>query len=128
MTNQLPKAVGPYAAYRTAGPYLFTSGQLPLDPETNELNGKDVASQTRQSLENVQTILKLNNGSLQDIVKTTVYLDSMDDFSEMNAVYQTYFTEPYPARTAFEVGKLPKGALVEIEAVAYLPASEKVDE
>ena len=121
MSDKLPKAVGPYAAYRKAGPYLFTSGQLPLDPKTNEFSGEDSATQARQCLENLKTILELNEGTLQDIVKTTVYLQSMNDFADVNKVYATFFEEPYPARTAFEVGKLPKEALVEIEAVAYLP-------
>jgi len=121
MNARLPKAVGPYSAFRTAGPFLFTSGQLPIDPETNEFKGNDVTSQAKQCLENLKTILELNHGSMNDIIKTTVYLDSMEDFGTVNDIYAGYFEEPYPSRTAFEAGKLPKGALVEIEAVAYLP-------
>lgn len=120
MTKRLPEAVGPYSAYRSAGPYLFTSGQLGLDPETNEFKGSDVETQTHQCLENLKTILEMNEGSLQDVLKTTVYLDNMDDFATVNKIYAEYFEEPYPARTAYEVAKLPKGGLVEVEAIAYL--------
>jgi len=125
MTNRLPEAVGPYSAYRTAGDLLVTSGQLPLDPETNDLKGATASEQAAQCLENLKTILDLNKGSLDDVVKTTVYLNSMGDFAAVNETYAGYFKEPYPARTAFEVGKLPKDALVEIEAIAYLPASKE---
>lgn len=120
MEKRLPKAVGPYSAYRVAGDLLFTSGQLPLDPETNEVKGETAAEQAEQCLKNLQTILEMNGGSLNDIVKTTVYLDDMEDFAQVNQTYASFFQEPYPARTAFEVGELPKKALVEIEAIASL--------
>lgn len=118
MSNKLPKAVGPYAAYRNAGPYLFTSGQLPLDPETNEFSGQDVSSQTRQCLENLKTILEINEGSLQDVIKTTVYLHSMDDFAQVNEVYAQYFQEEPPARETVAVVQLPLGVPVEISCIA----------
>lgn len=120
MTKRLPEAVGPYSAFRTAGPFLFTSGQLPIDPETNAFKGEDIETQTHQCLEHLRTILEMNGGTLDDIIKTTVYLASMDDFATVNGIYAEYFNEPYPARTAYEVAKLPKSALIEIEAVAYL--------
>ena len=118
--NRIPVAIGPYSAYRRKGNLLISSGQLPIDPETNEFSGSDIASQTRQSLENIKAILDANNASMDDVLKTTVYLKTMADFTEMNAVYATYFNEPYPARTAFQVGELPKDARVEIEVTAWI--------
>lgn len=118
--NRIPAAIGPYSAYRRKGNLLISSGQLPIDPETNEFSGSDIASQTRQSLENIKAILDANNTSMDDVLKTTVYLKTMADFTEMNAVYATYFNEPYPARTAFQVGELPKDARVEIEVTAWI--------
>lgn len=118
--NRIPAAIGPYSAYRRKGNLLISSGQLPIDPETNEFSGSDIASQTRQSLENIKAILDANNASMDDVLKTTVYLKTMADFTEMNAVYATYFNEPYPARTAFQVGELPKDARVEIEVTAWI--------
>ncbi len=118
--NRIPAAIGPYSAYRRKGSLLISSGQLPIDPETNEFSGSDIASQTRQSLENIKAILDANNASMDDVLKTTVYLKTMADFTEMNAVYATYFNEPYPARTAFQVGELPKDARVEIEVTAWI--------
>lgn len=118
--NRIPAAIGPYSAYRRKGNLLISSGQLPIDPETNVFSGSDIASQTRQSLENIKAILDANNASMDDVLKTTVYLKTMADFTEMNAVYATYFNEPYPARTAFQVGELPKDARVEIEVTAWI--------
>ena len=118
--NRIPAAIGPYSAYRRKGSLLISSGQLPIDPETNEFSGSDIASQTRQSLENIKAILDANNASMDDVLKTTVYLKTMADFTEMNAVYATYFNEPYPARTAFQVGELPKDARVEIEVTEWI--------
>ena len=118
--NRIPAAIGPYSAYRRKGNLLISSGQLPIDPETNEFAGSDITSQTRQALENVKAILDANNASMDDVLKTTVYLKTMADFAEMNAVYATYFNEPYPARTAFQVGELPKEARVEIEVTAWI--------
>ena len=97
---------------------LFVSGQLPVDSETGEFPSEDIADQTRQSLENIREILKEAGYTMERILKTTVYLQDMGDFTAMNEVYQEFFTAPYPARAAFQVAKLPKGAKVEIEAVA----------
>lgn len=118
--KNIPKAVGPYSAYYKAEDFLYISGQLGINPETNEIEGETAAEQAKQSLENLKTILELNGLTMKNIVKTMVLLDDINDFVSVNEVYATYFEEPYPARSAFEVGKLPKGGLVEIEAIAYL--------
>ena len=98
---------------------MFVSGQLPIDPATGEFAGEDIASQTRQSLTNIKAILESQGLGMEDVVKTTVLLQHISDFGAMNEVYGTFFEGDYPARAAFEVAALPKGALVEIEAVAY---------
>lgn len=116
----IPKAVGPYSAYYKAGEFLYISGQLGLNPETNELAGNTVEEQAKQALENIKNILAINGLTMKNVVKTTVLLDDISDFTKVNEIYATYFEEPYPARSAFEVGKLPKLALVEIETIAYI--------
>ncbi|WP_053368041.1 RidA family protein [Bacillus sp. FJAT-27245] len=116
--KKYPEAIGPYSAYRKAGNWIYTSGQLPIDPETNEFPSDKIVDQTRQSLLNVKAILEENGCSMDDVIKTTVYLNDMNEFSTMNEVYQEFFISPYPARTAIAVRKLPKDALVEIEVVA----------
>ncbi len=98
---------------------MFVSGQLPIDPATGEFAGADIASQTKQSLTNIKAILESQGLGMEDVVKTTVLLQHISDFGAMNEVYGTFFEGDYPARAAFEVAALPKGALVEIEAVAY---------
>lgn len=113
-----PAAIGPYSQAVNNGGLVFVSGQLPIDRETGEFVSDDVSDQTRQSLENIKSILAEVGYDMDRILKTTVYLQDMNDFSAMNQVYETYFTAPYPARAAFQVSKLPKGAKVEIEAVA----------
>ena len=95
------------------------SGQLPIDPATGEFAGTDIASQTRQSLTNIRSILESEGLSMDHVVKTTVLLQNISDFGAMNEVYATFFTGECPARAAFEVAAVPRGALVEIEAVAY---------
>jgi 2-iminobutanoate/2-iminopropanoate deaminase len=116
-----PAAVGPYSQAVRTGQLLYTSGQIPLVPATGELNGRDVAAQTRQVLDNLRAVLAAAGCTFADVVKTTVFLTDMGAFAQMNAVYAEYFPEPYPARSAIQVGALPKGALVEIEAVALIP-------
>ncbi|HHW14764.1 MAG TPA: phosphoenolpyruvate--protein phosphotransferase [Firmicutes bacterium] len=120
-TTGAPGAVGPYSQAIRAGRWLFASGQIPLDPVTGELVGADVTAQTRQVLANLSAVLAAAGCTPKDVVKTTVFLTDMNNFAQMNAVYGSYFTEPYPARSTIEVSRLPKGALVEIEAVAVLP-------
>ena len=120
-TNQAPAAIGPYSQATTAqGKTVYVSGQLPIDPETGEFAGNDVASQTKQSLTNIRSILQETGGDMKDVVKTTVLLKNIADFGAMNEVYATFFSEPFPARAAFQVAALPKDALVEIEAVAVI--------
>ncbi|MDT3428299.1 2-iminobutanoate/2-iminopropanoate deaminase [Paenibacillus forsythiae] len=116
-TTKAPGAIGPYSQAITAGNWVYTSGQLGLDPATGELAG-DVQAQARQSLANVQAILEEAGTSLDLVVKTTVFLKDMNDFAAVNEVYSSFFSEPYPARSAVEVARLPKDGLVEIEVVA----------
>ena len=117
-TENAPAAIGPYSQAVQAGNLLFVSGQLPIDPATGAFAGEDIASQTRQSLTNVRNILEKAGYSCVDVVKTTVLLANIEDFAAMNAVYAEFFTENCPARAAYAVKDIPKGALVEIEAVA----------
>ena len=118
LTDKAPGAIGPYSQGMKVGDLIFFSGQIPLDPKTGEMPA-GIEAQTKQSLENVKGLLESQGLSFADVVKTTVYLDSMDDFGTMDDIYATYFVEPYPARSAVEVAKLPKGALVEVEVIAY---------
>ena len=118
ITKRAPGAIGPYSQAIKVGNFVYTSGQLPVDPETGEFPDGGVKEQTRQSLLNVKAILDEAELTMGDVVKTTVFLADMGDFAEMNAVYETFFEEPYPARSAVAVKTLPKGALVEIEVVA----------
>lgn len=117
-TPNAPAAIGPYSQGIQAGSTLFVSGQLPIDPATGVFAGEDIASQTRQSLTNIKNILAAAGASMNDVVKTTVMLKNIGDFAAMNAVYAEFFTEPFPARAAYQVAALPKDALVEIECIA----------
>lgn len=117
-TPNAPAAIGPYSQGIQAGSTLFVSGQLPIDPATGAFAGEDIASQTRQSLTNIKNILAAAGASMNDVVKTTVMLKNIGDFAAMNAVYAEFFTEPFPARAAYQVAALPKDALVEIECIA----------
>lgn len=115
-----PKAVGPYSQAVKAGNFLFLSGQLPLDPQTGNIIGDDIETQTRQSIENIKAILSAIGVSLADVIKTTVLLKDIGHFSQMNQIYQEYFNMDAPARSCFEVSRLPKDALVEIESIAII--------
>jgi reactive intermediate/imine deaminase len=115
-----PAAIGPYSQAVRAGDLLFVSGQLGLDPATKKLVEGGVGAQTQRALENVAHIVAAAQTDLGAVVKTTVFLQSMDDFGAMNEVYARFFPENPPARAAFQVARLPLGALVEIEAVVYL--------
>ncbi|MCC8060944.1 MAG: RidA family protein [Clostridiales bacterium] len=117
-TEKAPAAIGPYSQGICAGGMVFVSGQLPIDPATGQFAGEDIASQTRQSLTNIQNILASEGLTMADVVKTTVLLKHISDFGAMNEVYATFFEGACPARAAFEVAALPKDALVEIEAIA----------
>ncbi|MHC1740777.1 MAG: RidA family protein [Anaerolineaceae bacterium] len=115
-----PVAIGPYSVGVEAGGFLFTAGQIGLDPATGTIVGGGVESETRQALLNLKAILESAQLNLNCVVKTTVFLKDMADFANMNAVYAEFFTEGFPARSAIQVAALPKNALVEIEAIAVL--------
>lgn len=116
-TPKAPGAIGPYSQAVKASNLIFVSGQLPINPENGTM-GECIKCQTRQSLENAKAILEAAGASLNDVVKTTVFLANMSLFAEMNEIYAEYFSAPYPARCAFAVKELPKKALVEIEMIA----------
>lgn len=116
-TDQAPKAIGPYSQAITANGFLFVSGQLPTDKDTGEIVQGGIEGQTRQSLENIKAILTAANTSFANVVKTTVFLKDMDDFTAMNGIYAKYFTQECPARACIQVAKLPKDAMVEIEVI-----------
>lgn len=118
-TDQAPAAIGPYSQAVKTGNFIFVSGQVPLDPVSGQIQG-DIQSQTHQVLKNIQAILLAAGASLKDILKTTVFLKNLDDFSALNEVYQKYFPGEAPARSTVEVSRIPKGALVEIEAIAVI--------
>lgn len=117
-TKKAPAAIGPYSQAIAAGGLIFVSGQLPIDPATGSFPEGGVEAQTRQSLTNIKAILEEAGSGMDKVVKTTVLLADMGDFAAMNGVYSEFFGNPYPARCAFAVKTLPKGALVEIECVA----------
>ena len=118
-TTNAPAAIGPYSQAIDCGSLLITSGQIPIDPATGNLVEGDITAQTRQSLTNVKAIVEAAGLTMDDVVKTTVFLSDMNNFGAMNGVYAEFFTEgKYPARSAVEVARLPKDALVEIEVIA----------
>ena len=117
-TDRAPAAIGPYSQAVQAGNLLFVSGQIPIDPATGAFAGEDITTQTRQSLTNLKAILEEAGYTLSDVVKATVLLADMGDFAAMNAVYAEFFTANCPARAAFAVKDLPRGAKVEIEVIA----------
>jgi len=119
-TEKAPKAIGPYSAAVKAGNFVFTAGQLGIDPGSGEFVPGGIEAQTKKALENLSAVLDAAGTTLANVVKTTVFLDDMDDFSDMNGIYGQFFTENFPARSAVQAAKLPKGGLVEIEAVALL--------
>lgn len=117
-TNNAPAAIGPYSQAIEANGFIYASGQLPIDPATGAFPEGGIKEQTRQSILNAQAILKEAGANLSNVVKTTVLLADIADFGAMNEVYSSFFNAPYPARSAFAVRDLPKGALVEIEMIA----------
>ena len=119
-TNNAPAAIGPYSQAIKAGNTIYVSGQIPIDPKTGEFAGTDIQTQTRQSLTNIKNILQSAGADMKNVVKTTVLLADIADFTAMNEVYAEFFEEPYPARAAFQAAALPKGAKVEIEAIAVV--------
>lgn len=117
-TKKAPAAIGPYSQAIRVGNIVYTSGQIPLDPATGAFVEGGIKEQTHQALNNIKAILEEAGTSMDNVVKTTVFMANMDDFADMNAVYAEFFTEPYPARSAVAVKTLPKGALIEIEVIA----------
>lgn len=117
-TSKAPAAIGPYSQAIQVGNLVFASGQIPIDPATGNFVAGGVREQARQSLTNVKAILDEVGLTLDNVVKTTVFLADMNDFADVNAVYAEFFAEPYPARSAVAVKTLPKGALLEIEVIA----------
>ena len=123
-TDQAPKAIGPYSQAIRIDSLVFTAGQVGLEPSTGELVSGGIEAQTRQALTNLKNVLETAGGGLNYVVKTTVFLQDMNDFAKMNAIYAEFFTGSYPARSTVAVAALPKGALVEIEAVSLLAPSQ----
>ena len=118
-TEKAPAAIGPYSQGIQAGDLIITSGQLPIDPATGTFPAT-IEGQTRQSLENCKAVLAAAGAAMEDVIKTTVFLSDMNDFAAMNGVYATFFEGACPARSAVQVARLPKDALVEIECIAAL--------
>jgi 2-iminobutanoate/2-iminopropanoate deaminase len=118
LTDKAPKAIGPYSVATKAGGFIFTAGQIGIDPVTADLVAGGIETETRQVLLNLSNVLTAAGSTLQQVVKTTVFLRDMSDFSRMNAVYAEFFPQNPPARSTVQVSALPKGAVVEIEVVA----------
>jgi 2-iminobutanoate/2-iminopropanoate deaminase len=121
LTDKAPKAIGPYSQGIIANGFVFCSGQIPIDPATGELNQGTIEDQTRQVLKNVSAVLEAAGSSLDEAVKVTVFLQDMNDFAKMNAVYAEFFKAPNPARAAVQVARLPRDVKIEIEAIALRP-------
>jgi len=120
-TTAAPAAIGPYSQGNVFGNLIFTSGQIPLNPETGEIVGTTIEEQTVQVFKNIQAILEEAGSSFDKVLKTTVFIKDMNDFTKMNGIYANYFSEgSYPSRSAVEVARLPKDVLVEIETIAYV--------
>jgi 2-iminobutanoate/2-iminopropanoate deaminase len=120
VSEKAPKAIGPYSAAIRTSNLVFTAGQIGLDPSTGNLVSGGVESETRQALTNLKNILESAGSTLDKVIKTTVFLKDMNDFSKMNTIYGEFFTQEYPARSAVQVAALPKSASVEVEAVALV--------
>jgi 2-iminobutanoate/2-iminopropanoate deaminase len=120
-TNKAPKAIGPYSQAIQAGNFLFLSGQIPLDPASGELVKGDVREQARRVLENLKGVLESQNLKMENVVKVTIFMKDMGNFSQVNEVYGTYFPSSPPARSTVEVARLPRDVEIEIEAIAFAP-------
>lgn len=117
-TTNAPAAIGPYSQAIKAAGLIFVSGQIPLDPETGDIEGTGIKEQTDRAMKNLDAVLTAGNSGMERIVKTTIYLTNLEDFPVVNDIYGSYFTGAPPARATVEVSRLPKGALVEIDAIA----------
>ncbi len=120
LTDKGPKPIGPYSQAVKSGGFMFASGQVALDPKTNEFFGGDIRQQTERVMENIKAIVEAAGSNLHHVVKTTVFLKNMNDFGAMNEIYAKYFAAAPPARSTVEVARLPKDALVEIEVIVAL--------
>ena len=121
-TDQAPAAIGPYSQAIRVGNFLFISGQIALDPKSGEFLSREIEQETEGTIQNISAILKADGMNLDNVVKTTVYLSDLSHFSRMNQVYEKYFLENKPARACVQVAALPKGAKVEIDAIAVSPS------
>ncbi|MDY2959854.1 MAG: RidA family protein [Hornefia sp.] len=120
-TDKAPAAIGPYAQANVVGNFVFTSGQIPLNPETGKIVEGGIAEQTKQVFANLSAVLEEAGSGLENLVKTTCFLANLDDFATVNEIYGTYFPSGiFPSRSAFQVSKLPMGALIEIEGIAII--------
>lgn len=119
-TKNAPAAIGPYSQGIKANGMVFTSGQLPINPATGNMDASDIEGQTHQAIKNLEAVLKEAGSDLSKVVKTTVFLSDLGNFGKVNEIYATYFKSEAPARSCFEVSKLPKAALIEIEAIAVI--------
>ena len=117
-TKNAPAAIGPYSQAICVGDTIFTSGMIPVIPETGEIAGASVEEQARQAFANVKNLLEASGSSMEKVIKTTVFIKDMNDFKRINEIYATFFKEPYPARSCVEVARLPKDVKIEIEAIA----------
>ncbi len=118
-TDKAPAAIGPYAQANAAGEFIFTSGQIPIDPATGKLVEGGIEEQTRQVFANLKAVLEAGGSDLSRVIKTTCFMADLGDFARMNQIYAEYFPDgAYPSRSAFQVGALPMGAMIEIEAIA----------
>jgi 2-iminobutanoate/2-iminopropanoate deaminase len=117
-TDKAPKAIGPYSQAIEANGFIFVSGQIPIDPATGEIIKGSIEKQTEQVLKNIKAILEEAGSSMENIVKATVYLSNLEDYSKVNEIYGKYIPSPYPARAAFQVARLPKDVGIEIEIIA----------
>ena len=119
ISNKVPAAIGPYSSALKIGNLVFVSGQLPIDPVIGEIVKGDIEAQTRRSLENLKVVLESYSIGMENVVKTTIFLKDMNNFSRINKIYGEYFTSQFPARSCVEVSRLPKDADIEIEAIAF---------
>ena len=120
VSERAPRAIGPYSAGVIIDGLIFTSGQLGIDPDTGELVEGGIEAETRQALINLNHVLEAGGSNMESVIKTTVYLNDINEFGRMNGIYKEFFSSDFPARSAFQVVALPKGGSVEIEAIAFV--------